>query len=69
MVRYGMTPVQAIQAATINAADALGRTDIGVIESGRHADLVAVSGDPSTDVTKLQRVAFVMKGGEVVREK
>jgi imidazolonepropionase-like amidohydrolase len=59
--------VQAIQSATINAADALGRSDVGVIEAGRHADLVAVAGDPSTDVTKLERVAFVMKGGVVVR--
>lgn len=67
MVRYGMTPVQAIQTATINAADALGRSDIGVIESGRHADLVAVPGDPSMDVTKLEQVAFVMKGGVVIR--
>ena len=67
MVRYGMTPVQAIQAATINAADALGRADIGVIESGRHADLVAVSGDPSADVATLEHMSFVMKGGVVVR--
>jgi imidazolonepropionase-like amidohydrolase len=66
MVRYGMTPVQAIQSATLNAADALGRNDIGVIEAGRHADLVAVPGDPSADVTKLEQVAFVMKGGVVV---
>jgi imidazolonepropionase-like amidohydrolase len=67
MVRYGMTPVQAIQTATINAADALGRGDIGVIESGRYADVVAVPGDPSTDVTKLEQVKFVMKGGVVMR--
>jgi imidazolonepropionase-like amidohydrolase len=67
MVRYGMTPTQAIQSATINAADALGRTDIGAIETGRYADIVAVSGNPSQDVTLLESVAFVMKGGAVLK--
>jgi imidazolonepropionase-like amidohydrolase len=67
MVRYGMTPTQAIQSATINAAEALGRTDIGVIETGRFADIVAVSGHPVQDVTLLENVAFVMKGGVVVK--
>ena len=67
MVRYGMTPVQAIQSATINAADALGRDDVGVIEAGRWADLVAVPGDPTQDVTALQSVPFVMKAGVVVK--
>ena len=66
MVRYGMTPTQAIQSATINAAEALGRTDIGVLETGRFADIVAVSGNPAQDVTLLENVAFVMKGGVVV---
>lgn len=66
MVRYGMTPMQAIQTATINAAEALGRSDIGVIENGRFADMVAVSGDPAQDVTLLENVVFVMKGGVVV---
>lgn len=65
MVRYGMTPTQAIQTATINAADALGRTDIGTLETGRFADIVAVRGNPAQDVTLLERVAFVMKGGVV----
>jgi imidazolonepropionase-like amidohydrolase len=65
MVRYGMTPMQAIQSATINAAQALGREDIGAIETGRHADLIAVTGDPTRDVTLLERVAFVMKAGQV----
>jgi imidazolonepropionase-like amidohydrolase len=68
MVQYGMTPAQAIQTATANAAEALGRKDIGVIEAGRFADLVAVKGNPMQDVSLLERVDFVMKGGEVVRK-
>ncbi len=68
MVTWGMTPLQAIQSATVNAAEALGRTaDVGAIAVGRYADLIAVSGDPLRDVTLLQRVAFVMKGGEVIK--
>ncbi len=67
MVRYGMSPTQAIQSATINAAEALGRTDVGVIEKGRYADLIAVAGDPSKDVRVLESVSFVMKGGEVIK--
>ena len=69
MVRYGMTPVQAIQAATVNAAEALGSKDVGVIEKGRYADLVAVAGDPSKDVTLLEQVAFVLKGGQVFKSR
>ena len=68
MVRYGMTPTQAIQSATINAAEALGRTDVGTIEIGRFADIVAVSGNPAQDVTLLEKVAFVMKGGVVSKQ-
>ncbi len=68
MVQYGMTPMQAIQAATVNAADALGRPrDVGAIAAGRYGDLIAVSTDPLADITALERVDFVMKGGEVVR--
>lgn len=67
MVRYGMTPTEAIRSATLNAAEALGRDDIGVLEAGRRADLIAVPGDPTRDVTLLERVTFVMKGGVVVR--
>jgi imidazolonepropionase-like amidohydrolase len=68
MVQWGMTPMQAIQAATCNAAEALGRpADVGAIAVGRFGDLIAVSGDPLADVAKLQSVAFVMKGGEVVK--
>jgi imidazolonepropionase-like amidohydrolase len=68
MVRYGMTPVEAIQAATRDAAEALGRTDVGVIEAGRYADLIAVPGDPTREVTLLESVPFVMKGGAVVKD-
>lgn len=68
MVRYGMTPVEAIRSATLNAAEALGRKDVGVIEAGRWADLVAVPGDPTQDVALLESVPFVMKGGDVVKD-
>jgi len=68
MVQWGMTPLQAIQAATRSAAEALGRTnDVGAIEVGRYGDLIGVVGDPLEDVAKLQSVAFVMKGGEVFK--
>ena len=67
MVKLGMTPMQSIQAATINAADLLGWSDrVGSIEAGRFADIIAVNGDPIADVTVLEHVAFVMKGGQVV---
>ncbi len=68
MVRYGMTPLQAIQSATIVAADLLERPhDLGAIEVGKFADIIAVSGEPLRDITELERVRFVMKGGEVFR--
>ena len=68
MVRWGCTPLQAIQAATVNAADLLGWSDrVGRVAPGLYADLVAVKGDPLRDVSELERVTFVMKGGEVVR--
>jgi imidazolonepropionase-like amidohydrolase len=68
MVKWGMTPLQAIQAATVNAAEALGRPgDVGAIAVGRFGDMIAVAGDPLTDVATLQNVAFVMKGGEVFK--
>ena len=67
-VRLGMTPLQAIQTATVNDADLLGWSDkIGTIEAGKFADIIAVDGDPLADVTTLERVKFVMKGGEVVK--
>lgn len=68
MVKLGMTPLAAIQAATINAADLLGWSDrVGSLEPGHYADLVAVEGDPLKDVTVLENVKVVMKGGEVVK--
>jgi imidazolonepropionase-like amidohydrolase len=68
MVKLGLTPLQAIQAATVNAADLLGWSDkIGGIEPGKWADIIAVDGDPLQDVTKLEHVKFVMKGGVVVK--
>ncbi|MBI4465852.1 MAG: amidohydrolase family protein [Acidobacteria bacterium] len=68
MVEYGMTPFEAIQAATIHAAELLGWADrVGAVEPGKFADLVAVEGDPLKDVTLLERIRFVMKGGVVVR--
>jgi imidazolonepropionase-like amidohydrolase len=64
----GMSPADVIRAATVNAAESLGWQDrIGVLEAGKFADIIAVSGDPLADVTELERVQFVMKGGEVVR--
>jgi imidazolonepropionase-like amidohydrolase len=68
MVKLGLTPLQAIQAATTNAADLLGWADkIGTIEAGKWADIIAVDGDPLQDVTTLERVRWVMKGGAVVK--
>ncbi len=68
MVRYGMTPLQAIQSATVNASQALGRDDVGVAEAGRFADLVAVSGDPTRDVRLLENIPVVIQGGDVVKD-
>jgi imidazolonepropionase-like amidohydrolase len=68
MVKYGMTPLQAIQAATINAADLLGHSDlVGSIKAGKSADVIAVNGDPLVDVKLLENVAFVMKEGTVYK--
>jgi imidazolonepropionase-like amidohydrolase len=69
MVKNGMTPVQALEAATVNAADLLGLSaDVGTLEPGKRADLIAVDGDPLTDVTVLKRVPFVMKDGAVFKD-
>ena len=66
--RVGLTPARAIQAGTTINAEVLGWQDqIGSIDKGKYADLIAVSGDPLTDITELQRVKFVMKGGKVIK--
>jgi imidazolonepropionase-like amidohydrolase len=68
MVQWGMTPLQAIQAATSSAAKALGReSDVGALVVGRYADLIAVDGDPLQDVRVLEKIAVVIKAGEVVK--
>jgi imidazolonepropionase-like amidohydrolase len=69
MVKFGMTPAQAIRAATSTAAQLLGMQDtLGTIEAGKFADIVAVPGDPLSDVTVMEKVDFVMKNGEVYRK-
>ena len=68
LVRGGMTPLGAIQAATVNAAELIGMSnDIGTIEAGKFADIVAVAGDPLANIGAMEKVVFVMKGGEVVK--
>jgi imidazolonepropionase-like amidohydrolase len=70
MVRFGLTPMQAIQSATLSAADLIGWADrVGAIEPGKFADLIAVQGDPTADVSVLEHVQFVMKGGKVAKER
>ncbi len=67
-VRLGMTPLQAIQTSTVNDADLLGwSAKVGTLEAGKWADIIAVDGDPLKDVTTLEHVKFVMKGGAVVK--
>jgi imidazolonepropionase-like amidohydrolase len=69
LTRRGMSPLEALRAATINAAELMGWQDkVGAIEPGHYADLIAVEGDPLADITVLQRVKFVMKGGTVVKD-
>jgi len=68
MVRYGMTPMQSIEAGTLSAATLLGReTEVGSLTTGKFADIVAVKGDPLQDITTLEHVDFVMKGGAVFK--
>jgi imidazolonepropionase-like amidohydrolase len=69
MVKYGMTPMQAIQAATVNAADLIGHAELfGSISTGKSADIIAVSGDPIKDIRELEQVRFVMKEGKVFKK-
>ena len=68
MVKYGMTPMQAIQAATVNAADLIGHSELfGSIKAGKSADIIAVNGDPLADIRELEHVHFVMKEGKVYK--
>jgi imidazolonepropionase-like amidohydrolase len=77
LVRAGMTPLGAIQAATVNAAELLGKTnefgtvepgnEFGTVEPGKFADLIAVEGDPLKDIAVMERVVFVMKGGSILK--
>jgi imidazolonepropionase-like amidohydrolase len=67
-VKYGQTPAQAIRSATVDAAALMGMPDVGVIEPGKLADIVAVPGDPLADITALEKVQFVMKDGVVVKK-
>ena len=69
MVKYGMTPMQAIQAATVNAADLIGHSELfGSITAGKSADIIAVKGDPLADIRVLEKVDFVMKEGKVYKQ-
>jgi imidazolonepropionase-like amidohydrolase len=69
MVKFGMTPAQAIRAATSSAADLIGRAnDVGTIEPGKFADIIAVSSDPLSNVEVLEQIDFVMKGGTIYKD-
>lgn len=69
MVKYGMTPLQAIRSATVSAADLLGKSDLlGSIQPGKYADIIAVSGNPLEDIRLLENVKFVMKEGKVYKQ-
>jgi imidazolonepropionase-like amidohydrolase len=69
MVKYGMTPMQAIQAATLNAADLIGHSELfGSIAPGKSADIIAVNGDPIAEIRELENVRFVMKEGKVYKQ-
>jgi imidazolonepropionase-like amidohydrolase len=68
MVKWGMTPMQAIQTATTEAANLIGWNDrVGTVSPGAYADLIAVAGNPLADITELERVMFVMKAGVIVK--
>jgi imidazolonepropionase-like amidohydrolase len=69
MVKYGMTPMQAIQSATVNAADLIGHSELfGSITAGKSADIIAVSGDPLADIRTLEHIGFVMKEGKIYKQ-
>ena len=70
LVKMGLPPLTAIQAATVNAADLMGWSDrVGTLDPGKFADIVAVDGDPVADVSVLENVRFVMKGGQEVKRR
>ena len=70
LVHAGMTPLRAIQAATLNAAELLGKTnEIGAVEPGKYADLIAVQGDPLQDIAVMERMVFIMKGGAIIKDR
>jgi imidazolonepropionase-like amidohydrolase len=66
-VQFGMTPAQAIRAATSSAADLIGRKDLGAIQPGMLADMIAVKGDPLKNIRLLENVQWVMKGGTIIK--
>ena len=69
MVKYGMTPMQAIRSATTNAADLLGKSHLlGSLQPGKYADIIAVSGDPLENIRLLEDVKFVMKEGTIFKQ-
>jgi imidazolonepropionase-like amidohydrolase len=71
LVKWGMTPVQALQTATINAAALLNYNwaeHVGTIDKGKYADIIATGGNPLDDISEMERVRFVMKGGYVVKD-
>ena len=69
MVKYGMTPMQAIQSATVNAADLIGHSKLfGSITPGKSADIIAVAGDPLADIRALEHIEFVMKEGKIYKQ-
>jgi imidazolonepropionase-like amidohydrolase len=68
MTRRGLSPLEALRAATTSAADLIGwPNDVGAVEIGKFADLIAIQGDPIADITVLQHVKFVMKGGRIIK--
>jgi imidazolonepropionase-like amidohydrolase len=69
MVKWGMTPAQALRAATIRGAELMQmQNDIGTLEAGKYADIIAVQGNPLSDISVMQKIAFVMKGGVVFKK-
>ena len=70
MVKGGLKPIEALQAATIHAAELLGLSgEVGSIEAGKSADIIAVSGEPTKDISSMESVVFVMKEGEIFRQR